>query len=136
LKTRHLRLLCKEEKKLVEEYVKKWLNEKKIGPSKASFASPLLLVKRKNKETRICVDYRQINSITTTDSYSLPLMDQLISTNTEAKYYSTIDLNAAYNQIRVRKSDKKFTTFQTPLGNYEYLVMPLGLCNASSMFQH
>jgi Reverse transcriptase (RNA-dependent DNA polymerase) len=89
----------------------------------------------KNGETRVCINYRQLNSLTVPDIYPLPLIEKLINEYPHACIFSKIDLKSAYNQIRICKGDKKYTSFQTPKGNYEYLVMPFGMCNSPSAFQ-
>jgi Reverse transcriptase (RNA-dependent DNA polymerase) len=94
-----------------------------------------VLVKKKNGETRVCIDYRQLNSLTVPDIYPLPLIEKLINEHPHACIFSKIDLKLAYNQIRIRKGDEKYTSIQTPKGNYEYLVMPFRMCDSPSAFQ-
>ena len=84
----------------------------------------------------MCVDYRQLNNLTIKDSYSLPLIDyilMLIGNNIQC--LSTLDLFSGYHQIPMHPDDKDKTAFTTMYGNYNFRVMPFGLCNAPATFQ-
>jgi len=52
-----------------------------------------------------------------------------------AKIYTKLDLQNAYQRIRIRKGDEWKTAFRTRYGHFEYLVLPFGLANALATFQ-
>lgn len=106
-----------------------------IVPSKSSIVSPVILVPKGNKDLRVCVDYRKLNSITKTDHYPLPLLQDIVSMITGCSVFSKIDLKDAFNQIPVVPADRNLTAFKCKFGIYEYKVMPFGLKNAPSTFQ-
>ena len=78
------------------EEVQKLLHEMQekgvIEPSSSPWASPIVLVWKKDGSTRFCVDYRKLNSITRKDAYPLPRIDDTLSTLAGARWFSTLDL--------------------------------------------
>lgn len=114
----------------------KLLEHGHIRPSKSPYGSPVLFVKKKNGEMRMCVDYRALNNITVKNAYPLPRIDELLNRLSQARYFSKIDLASGYHQVRVSPDDVMKTAFRTRYGSYEFLVLPFGLCNAPSTFMH
>ncbi|KAI8116924.1 Retrovirus-related Pol polyprotein from transposon 17.6 [Lucilia cuprina] len=84
---------------------------------------------------RLGVDYRKLNTITVTDTYPLPRMEDLLHAAKTTPYMSTIDLKSGYWQIEMNEEDKLKTAFTTPFGIYVFNRMPFGLKNAPATFQ-
>ena len=107
-----------------------------IQPSTSPYGAMVLFVKKKDGSLRMCVDYRALNNLTKKNRYALPLADDLFDRVQGARYFSKLDLNAGFNQIRVEEADIQKTAFRTRFGHFEYTVLPMGLCNAPATFMH
>ena len=118
-----------------EKYVKEQLEAGTIRPSNSAWSSPLVMVRKKSGEIRVCVDYRKLNERTVKDAYPLPRIDMCLDCLSSAKIFSTVDLQSAYMQLEVEEEDRHKTAFITKSGLWEYNVLPFGLCNAPSSFQ-
>ncbi|KAJ8732472.1 hypothetical protein PYW07_015071 [Mythimna separata] len=123
------------EREKVREIIKELLDHKIIRESKSPFSSPIILVKKKNGDDRLCVDFRELNSNTLRDHYPLPLIADQIDQLANGNYYTSLDMAAGFHQIPISESSIEKTAFVTPDGLYEYMTMPFGLSNASAVYQ-
>ena len=119
----------------VDKHVESMIQKGVVQPSSSPWASPVVLVKKKDGTTRFCIDYRKLNDITVKDAYPLPLIDQSLDHLAGAKWFSTLDLFSGYWQVTVNPNDRPKTAFATRHGLYEFSVMPFGLCNAPATFE-
>lgn len=119
----------------VRELVRKMEAQGIIEPSHSPWASPIVLVPKKDGSTRFCVDYRRLNDITVKDSFPLPIIDDILSRVSNARWFSTLDFQSGYWQVRMDEADREKTAFVTPDGLWQFLVMPFGLTNAPATFQ-
>ena len=94
----------------------------------------MLLVKKKDGSSRLCVDYRQLNKMTIKNKYPLPRIDDLMDQLHGASMFSKIDLWSGYHQILVKADDVQKIAFKSRYVHYEYVVMPFGVTNASVVF--
>jgi hypothetical protein len=97
-------------------------------------ANPVL-VKKKGRKWRLCVDYTGLNKACLKVPYPLPCIDQYVDSTAGCKTLSFLDAYLGYHQINMKESDQLATSFITPFGMYCYTTMSFGLRNAGATYQ-
>jgi hypothetical protein len=95
----------------------------------------LVLVRKKNNEWRMCVDYTDLNKLCSKDPFDLPHKDEVIDSTAGCELLSFLDSYSSYHQISLREEDQIKTSFMTPFGAYCYMTMSFGLKNAGATYQ-
>ena len=103
-----------------------------IRESNSPYASPVVIVKKKDGSNRVCVDYRRLNKLTVFDPEPMVTAVDLFQKLSGDKFFTRIDLSKGYWQIPVAEEDISKTAFVTPDGRYEFLRMPFGLVNSGA----
>ncbi len=116
-------------RKEIDNQVQKLLDADLIEPSHCPWASPVILVRKKDGSYRFCIDYRRLNSITIKDAHPLPRVDDSLDALSGATLFSTLDLSSGYWQIQMDDASKEKTAFTTGDSLYHFKVMPMGLTN-------
>jgi hypothetical protein len=98
-----------------------------IQPTVSPWASPIVLVPKKDWSTRFCVDYRRLNAVTRKDVYPLPRIDDILDTLGQSKYFTTLDLFAGYWQTELDSESKDKSSFTTHCWLFKFNRMPFGL---------
>ena len=101
-----------------------------VRPSTSQYASPIVMVKKKDGSNRVCVDFRKLNKITEVDPEPMTTAEDLFRRLSGKKYLSKIDLTKGYWQIPVAPEDVHKTAFVTP--EYEFTRMPFGMVNSGA----
>ena len=119
----------------VEKQISEMLNAGIIKRSESPWSFPIVVVRKRTGDLRICVDYRKLNEITRRPIYPIPDSQEVFDCVGGVRYFTSLDLSQGYHQIPMNENDKCKTAFATRTGHYQYEVMPFGLCGAPATFQ-
>jgi len=127
--------LSHEEKNKLRSIIEDLQERKVIRPSNSEYASRVVLIRKRNGGIRMCIDYRNLNKVTSRDNYPLPIIEEQIDALQSKRYFTLLDLKDGFHHVYMAENSIKYTSFITPFGQYEYQKMPFGLKNAPARFQ-
>jgi hypothetical protein len=111
------------------------LDKSWIRASSLIAKAPVLFVKKPGERFRFCVNYRALNAIIFQNRYPLPLIRKTLKGLAKARYYTKVNVRAAFYRFRIKKGNKWKTAFRTRFGLFEWVITPFGLAEASAIFQ-
>ena len=117
-----------------EKHIDQMLEKGIIQPSLSEWASPPVLVRKKDGKLRFCIDFRALNKVTVKDAFPLPNIKSSIDTLKGSVFFSTLDMAQGYWNVLVDEKDRHKTAFVTKYGLFEHIRLPFGLCNSPATF--
>jgi hypothetical protein len=127
--------MSREELLILKKTLTDLLDKGWIRASSSTAGALVLFVKKSGGGFRFCVDYRALNAITFQDRYPLPLIRKTLKGLAKARYYTKVNVRAAFHKFRIKKGNKWKTAFRTRFGLFEWIITPFGLAEASAIFQ-
>lgn len=120
----------------LDEFIEENLRTGRIRPSKSPMASSFFFIKKKDGKLRPVQDYRKLNDMTIKNKYPLPNIQGLIDKLKDANYFSLMDVQWGFNNVRIKEGDEWKAAFRTNRGLYKPTVMFFGLTNSPATFQN
>ena len=103
--------------------------------NRSEWGAPTFVIPKKDMSIRILTDFRELNKRIKQKPYPLPKIQNLLLKMEGFKYATSLDLNMGYYHITLSPYSSKLCTIVLPWGKYEYLKLPMGLCNSPEIFQ-
>ena len=119
----------------VTKELQEMLEEGVIEPSTSEWSSPIVIVKKKDGDIRVCIDYRKVNAKNKFDAYRMPRIDEMLDNIGQSCYITMLDLVKSYWQVPMCAEDKVKTVFSSPQGLMQFTTMPFGLSGPPATIQ-
>lgn len=119
----------------IRDIIDDLLNREIIKESTSPYCARVVPVRKKNGSLRLCVDLRPLNDRVIKQKYPFPLIEDCLARLSNKTVFTLLDLKDGFHHIKVHPDYTKFFAFATPDGQYEFLRLPFGFCEAPAEFQ-
>jgi len=97
--------------------------------------SMVVVKKKSSNAVRICIDPTDLNKAIKREHFPMNNIEDIVTRLHGSKYFSTLDANKGFFQVKLTEKSSYLTTFNSPFGRYRYLRMPMGAKCSSEVFQ-
>nr|XP_036232567.1 uncharacterized protein LOC118683567 [Bactrocera oleae] len=118
----------------IDEEVARMLKEGIIQNSVSEYASPVVLVTKKNGTKRFCCDFRKINEQIIRDNFPMTVVEEALDRLQGANVFTTLDLKNGFYHVPIEPGSRNYTSFVTQNGQYEFCFVPFGINNSPAVF--
>jgi hypothetical protein len=126
--------MSREELLILRKTLTDLLDKGWIRASSLAAEAPVLFVKKPEEGLRFCIDYRALNAIISQNRYPFPLIREILRGLAKARYYTKMNVWAAFYRLCIKKGNKWKTAFRTRFGLFEWVVISFGLAEALAIF--
>uniref|UniRef100_A0AAV1TTL7 Reverse transcriptase domain-containing protein n=1 Tax=Peronospora matthiolae TaxID=2874970 RepID=A0AAV1TTL7_9STRA len=120
----------------LSDLIKGLLAAKIVQPSTSPWASPIVVIIKKNGvDISLCIDYRRVNQLTRLMVYPMPLISDLLEDLDKALWYCSLDMASGFWVVEMTERAKLISAFVKPFGLFEWLRMHFGLKNAPQIYK-
>src|SRR5258708_10032398 len=121
------------EQKKLDDFLWDNLANGHIHPSKSPMGAPVFFIKKKDGSLHLIQDYRKLNEIMVKNSYTLPLVSNVLTCLHNAEFFTVLNLQWGFNNVRIKEGDEWKAAFRTNRGLFEPTIMFFGLCNSPAV---
>ena len=117
--------------------ITRMLKSRVISPmdQPTEWCAPMVVTPKPNGKVRVCLDLTKLNEYVQCENHPLPPVDLTLGKLAGAKYFTKLDANSGFWQIKLSESSRPLTTFVKPWGRYCFNVLPYGISSGSEKFQ-
>ena len=119
----------------IEQQCQELLESDIIEHSNSNWSSPCVPVRKPDKSLRLCIDYRNVNSVTKTEKFPMPNLNHCIYRANNACYFTKLDLVRGYYQVEIDEESRQYTAFSTTKNHFQFKRLAFGLKNSGIAFQ-
>ena len=119
----------------LKDKIDAFMSKDLIKPCHSPYCAPARLVRKKNGELRLVIDYRKLNEQIINSCWPMPSIEEIFDTLQGSAYFTTIDMSWGFHQLPMEPKSQNYTAFSTPFGSFKWLRMPMGLTGSPNTFQ-
>lgn len=120
----------REQNKIVSDMLSKGI----IRESESPYSCRVVLTRKKNGEYRFCVNFRPLNKLVERNHFPLPIIEDQIAKLQNRQFFTTLDMKNGFYHVDIAENSRKYLSFVTEEGQFEYNKLPFGFTNSPSIF--